>query len=68
MADEHTDSFQIATTVGNTQWKTSMMTWFILLKTLMGHAQLHARTITPFVWLETIKGWLAVVNTTTATK
>lgn len=54
--------------MGNAQWKMSMMTWFILLKTLMGHAQLHTRTMTRSIWLETIKGWLTVVNTTTAAK
>lgn len=61
IADEHT-------TMGNARWKVRTMTWFILLKTLERHGQLHTRTMTRSIWLETIKGWLTVVNTTTATK
>lgn len=33
----------------------------------MGHAKLHTRTMTRFIWLETIKGRLTAVNMTTAT-
>lgn len=54
--------------MGNARWKVRTMTWFILLKTLVGHGQLHTRTMTRSIWLETIKGWLTVVNTTTAMK
>ena len=28
----------------------------------MGHVQLHIRTMTRFIWLETIKGRLTAVN------
>ena len=67
IADEHTDSFH-SDCHHNARWKVRTMTWFILLKTLVGHGQLHTRTMTPSIWLETIEGWLTVVNTTTATK
>ena len=36
------------------------------LKTTMGHSQLHTRTMTRFIWLQTIKGRLTAVNMTTA--
>ena len=37
------------------------------LKTTMGHAQFHTRTMARFIWLETVKGQLTAVNMTTAT-